>query len=223
MFSFSFTWGFPCVSLQFLVLPLRAQWIILWPAELLYTYTDLASLKAPKIEIDSNSQPFLIFLSFLQWISLSWLKYSWNLLVFFSLPLACVQEREIDCSCILFFTSKSLSLTAVPFNMAHLACKSPFLSSSWFTRSSQSLFSSPQQSVWELIKSVCVSVKGRSACLVALAEGLCSHLNPPPPACHNSSKEKWVLGCHTICVCGYFFCLEANTPGEARQQCCLRW
>lgn len=49
--------------------------------------------------------------------------------MFFSLPLACVQEREIDCSCILFFTSKSLSLTAVPFNMAHLACKSPFLSS----------------------------------------------------------------------------------------------
>lgn len=138
--------------------------------------------------------------------------------IFFSLFLAFLQFyiREIYCRCLLLPVNESLSSAAVLFNVAHLACKSPFPSSFLFARFSRSLLSSPQQSVWELIKSVCVcecqwqvSLSCGSGWGVVLSSEPSSH-----PAYHCSSKEKWVLGCYSICVRLFFSVLRLTPLGR---------
>lgn len=47
---------------------------------------------------------------------------------------------------------------------------------------------------------VCVYVSGRSACLVALAYGLCSHLNPPPALPATAAQKRSVCSYVTVCV-----------------------
>lgn len=47
---------------------------------------------------------------------------------------------------------------------------------------------------------VCVYVSGRSACLVALAYGLCSHLNPPPALPATAAQKRSVCKYVTVCV-----------------------
>lgn len=85
------------------------------------------------------------------------------------------------------------------------------------------LCSPSQQRVCEAIQGVCVWVwesvcQGQvSLSLVTLAEGLCSHLNPPPAL--PATAAQWRSVCFYVTVCVSFKSCRAVAPGEARQQC----
>lgn len=57
-----------------------------------------------------------------------------------------------------------------------------------------------------------MSVRGRSACLVALAEGLCSHLNPPPALPATAAQKRSECLDVTLSVCVVIFSVLRLTP-----------
>lgn len=95
---------------------------------------------------------------------------------------------------------------------SYMYCPSAFLSPFLFVWFSRPVFSLFQQSVFgnHTHQCVCVYVSGRSACLMALAEGLCSHVNPPPALPATAAQRRSVCLYVTVCVC--FCMLQGCSP-----------